>query len=381
MMGGFSSDEQVLVAGLWSLPGTGAVSIELVTAYSQGQLKALIDRPFEEWLPAIDLPHQAGEVIAEAHQRGVRTLAEAAERLWRGCETTGTRLCFAGDAAYPRLLLDIERPPPLLFFKGPGARGSPKHAVAMVGTRRAPGRVEANAFGLAHQLAHAGLVVVSGAAEGIDQACHRGALSAHGETWAFLGSSIDQIDAAPSKIAAPILDGGGTLFSEFPPGVRGGETTFPRRNRLISGSSEATVVVRAPQKSGALWTSKYARQQGRVVLAVPGEVDERSAVGSNALIRSGEARPCLEARDVTEAMGLPTGTVLIGPELRAPRPVPEDLSAEARRVLQVLSGQPMDYDSLLAASALTSGQLSAALTTLEIAEVVLEGAGRVYYRA
>jgi DNA processing protein len=380
-MGGFASDEQRVVAGLWALAGTGAVSIGRVLSRHRGALDQVLDLPLDVWLPQLGLRRQAREAIESAHGQRVRTVREAADLLWYRCELTRVRIAFAGDPDYPRLLTEIRQPPALLFFQGPGAGGSQKPAVAMVGTRRAPGRAEANAFGLAFRLAYSGVVVVSGAAEGIDTSCHRGALAARGETWAFLGSALDALDAAPRRIAEPILDGGGTLFTQFPPGVRGDETTFARRNRLISGASAVTVVVRAPQKSGALLTARYAREQGRVTLAVPGEVDELSAVGSNGLLRRGEAQTCVEAEDVAEALGLGPGAILAPPTARATREVPADLGAEAKQVLQALSGRPMDYDTLLAACALSSGQLSAALTTLEIAEVVLEGAGRVYYRA
>jgi DNA processing protein len=375
-MGGFTRDEKRLVAGLWALPGFGARAIETVLA--RHEAGAILDLPFTEWVPEIDLPTQGGNLLAAAREAGFRTAAESADSLSERCKRTRTRVTFIGDPEYPELLATIDRAPQLLFYRGVGAKGRYRRRVAMVGSRKIEGHVALFARDLAGKLARGGLGVVSGAAEGVDTACHFGALDLFGETWAFLGSSIDQIDAAPRKAAEAMLARGGTVFSDFPPGVRGSKDSFPRRNRYIAGASDATIVVRARLGSGALYTSDAALELGRPLFVVPGDIDALSAKASNALFGKG-ALPCVEPRDVFKALG-------IASDAQVPEPVrleklPDDIGDEAKKVWELLAGTPMDFDTLLATSGLPSGAVSAALTALELLDAVLERPGRVYYRA
>jgi DNA processing protein len=203
------------------------------------------------------------------------------------------------------------------------------------------------------------VVVVSGAAKGVDTASHKGCIEGHGETWAFLGEPLDALNGHTRAMHDLILRNQGTVFAELPPGARTEATkSLPRRNRLISGSSDLTVIGRAPEPSGALITATYAEEQGRPMLAIPGELHATSAVASNALLREKRAGFCFGVFDIFDAIGLPR-TALMPEPVRQLAELPEGLSPEALKVAGILSGQPMDYDALLAASELTSGQLSA----------------------
>lgn len=384
MAGGSYTSEQLLSAGLWALPGLGAVSLREILAALGDRAASALELPFEEWLLEAPVQAQAGNLLEKANEAGLKSAAEAAERVFERCQKTGIRLAFRGEPAYPARLGEVRDAPPLLFYLGPGAISAARARVALVGTRKPDDAGIKAADRLSTGVARGGMVVVSGAAAGIDTCCHEGALAVGGETWAVLGSSLDQIDGGPRPLVWRILEKGGSVFSELPPGVRADRKKFPQRNRLICGSSDLTVVVRAPLKaegrSGALHTADDAREQGRPLMAVPGDVEIAAAAGSNQYLQNGWARLCLDVGDILKELGLPPDVVPPAP----PRQVfvlPDTIGAEARRVFEALGGRPMDFDALMVASGLDSGQVAAALTELELADAVLERPGRVYYRA
>ena len=219
----------------------------------------------------------------------------------------------------------------------------------MVGSRSFEPNFASAASALARQLANR-LVIVSGAARGIDQICHNAAIEAKGETWAFMGSGLDQLDASQAALAPRIVDSGGTVFSGFPPGVRADKTTFPRRNELISGASDAVLIVRGNADSGALITVDYAQKQGRLVMAVPGQIDHDTAVAPNGLIRARIARLVCCAQDVFEDMGLLQTRTQPAP-VRGPTFDLTGLSANALHAFKILDRSPLDFDCLLGRAA------------------------------
>ena len=181
---------------------------------------------------------------------------------------------------------------------------STRPALAIVGARACSGYGRSVARLLATEAAAAGAVVVSGMARGIDGEAHRGALAAHGTTVAVLGCGVDRdYPAAHAELARAIVAGGGLVVSEYEPGIEPAPWRFPARNRIIAGLARATVVVEARERSGALITADFALEDGREVLAVPGEITSALSQGTNALLRLG-ATPVTSAADVLEAMGL-----------------------------------------------------------------------------
>lgn len=366
-----NSAERRVVGALWSLQGIGPKSIASIEAmYS---LSDLLNLPTRRWAPAVDLPSSARSALQD-----LPSLAKAADELEIRARDAGQTIVFPGDAAWPSRLDDLPAHPRVLFMVGPGNAAAPKRRVGLVGTRHAEPAANARVRGFARELVAAGLGVVSGAAEGIDQAAHFGALEAHGETWAFLGSGIDQIDPAQQTVAEPLLKGGGTLFSHYPPGARADVSTFSRRNYLISGASDATVVARAPLRSGALQTAKSALDQGRPLLAIPGDPWNKAAQGSNALLRGG-AKVCVSVHDVLVAVGLKTTfspSVVQAPE--TPVIAITDLSPPAQRVLEELTRHACDTDELEAKVRLAPGQVSAALLELEVEGFALQRGGGLW---
>jgi DNA processing protein len=231
--------------------------------------------------------------------------------------------------------------------------------VAIVGARACSAYGRSVARSLARDLAAAGIVVVSGMARGVDGEAHRGALEAGGVTIAVLGCGVDRdYPAAHAELARRIGEHG-LVVSEYEPGVEPAPWRFPARNRVIAGLCVATVVVEARERSGALITADFALEDGRHVLAVPGEITSALSEGTNALLRLG-AIPVTRAEDVLELFGLEP-TV-------APRPT---LGAGAERLLERLADGPAATDDLVRALDLDPGAVSAALVELELAGVAM----------
>ncbi|MEW6434277.1 MAG: DNA-processing protein DprA [Myxococcota bacterium] len=363
--------ERRVVAALWALPGIGVKTIERVREVfaAPGEL---YERPVKSWRREVDFSPQAVAAL-----RKLDALAEVAERLEADLRRLGYRIIFPEEAAWPPALRDVAGAPPLLFMLGEGAVGPARRRVAIVGTRTPETGATGEVRKLAAQVAEAGVGVVSGGAQGIDRAAHLGALDGGGETWAFLGCAIEEMDSAQAVLRRPFREGQGTFFSQFPPGARCEKGHFLLRNACISGASEAVLVARAPASSGALNTVQHAREQGRPVLALPGDPWNRAAVGSNQLLRDG-ARLCTGVQDVLDALGL-SGTVTPRP---APGPVDrEPLGETAARVLAVLTRAPTGFDELLAqVPGVGAGALAAALLELELNGDALQRAGKRYER-
>lgn len=216
---------------------------------------------------------------------------------------------------------------------------------------------------LGRELAAAGLVVVSGLARGVDAEAHRGALEAEGATVAVLGCGIDRdYPAAHADLARRIAERG-LVVSEYEQGVEPAPWRFPARNRIIAGLCTATVVVEARERSGALITADFALEDGREVMAVPGEITSALSAGTNALLRLG-ATPVTGPSDVLEAFGL-TLPVVVEPE-------PEGAPAT---VLEQLRESAASIDELSRATGLAPGEVAAALIELELAGRVSESEG------
>jgi DNA processing protein len=233
-------------------------------------------RVFSAWLgiPPAEQVKRSGQF---------RTLAEAA---MRRAERTNTTLITCADDAYPPLLRHIPDPPLALWVRGPGGL-APDHSVGIVGSRHPSPAGQMIARRLGAGLARASVAVVSGLAHGIDGAAHEGAVEAGGVTIAVLGSGPDVIYPAAHRPLADRLLARGTIVSEFPPGMRPRPSHFPLRNRIISGLCAGVVVIEAPEKSGSLITARAALEQGREVMAVPGNVLSGGSRGCHALIKDG----------------------------------------------------------------------------------------------
>jgi len=255
-----------------------------------------------------------------------------------------------------------------------------------VGTRRCTPYGRQQAGRLAADLAGMGFTIVSGLADGIDKAAHRGALLAKGRTIAVLGCGIATMLSSPDAEIALGIAESGALVSELPMEAPPRPGNFPYRNRLISGLSLATVVVEAADRSGGLITARLAGEQGRTVCAVPGNVDSPASRGCHALIRDG-AVLVRSAHDVVEALGpLSEPIPLASPEPdEGDRPVVDPrvlaLNEREKSILDLVGANPQQIDELVAAADLPPSIVSSTLMTLEIRGLIRQLPGQRYVTA
>ena len=329
---------------------------------------------------------------------------DAADRILADCQRLDLRLLTIQDAEYLGRLKNIYDPPCLLYVKGRLPAFDEEVAVAVVGTRDATPYGISCAEKLGYGLARGGAVVVSGLAKGIDAAATRGALRAGGVTVGVAANGLDVRYPWENRYLYEDVAAAGVLLSEYPPGTEPFKTNFPVRNRIISGLSLATLVVEAPERSGALITADTAVEQGRDVFAVPGPIDAPNSVGCNRLIREGavltadawdllqeyEARfpdklRREEARKEPEKLGYEAR------QKEEPRPVPPSLRLSDPAVsltddqialLRALSDEePIQVDDLIEQTGIPTRRVLSALTLLEIEQYVQQHSGKHYTRA
>lgn len=274
------------------------------------------------------------------------------------------RLVLAGDDGYPPTLGGLPDRPDALFVRGSLPDGP---AVAVVGSRRATRYGIGLARALAAALGRAGWPIVSGLAAGVDGAAHRGALDVAAPTVAVLGNGPDRwYPAAHRSLGEEILERGGAVVTEYSPGAPPAPWRFPLRNRVISGLSEAVVVVEAASTGGALITARAAAAQGREVLAVPGDIDRPTSAGANALIADG-AIPITSIDDAVEAMALLTG--------RSPAP------PRTEPMVDLLGATGATFDELVAATGDGLGRVLATVGRWEVEGLVAVEGDRVVPRS
>lgn len=327
---------------------------------------------------------------------------KAADRILADCERLDVRILTILDAEYPDRLKNIFDPPCLLYVKGRLPAFDETVAVAVVGTRDCTPYGESSAEKLSFGLSNGGAIVVSGLAKGIDAAASRGALRAGGCTVAVLGNGVDVHYPYESRYLYEDVAAAGALISEYPPGTKPAPHQFPARNRIMSGLSLATLVVEAPERSGALITAETANEQGRDVFAVPGPIDAPTSVGCNRLIRDGaglvsdawdilreyEARfPDKlrkdEAREQPRTMGYQARQKeepkVVPPSLRL---ADSGLTDDQIVLLRALSDEePILVDDLIEQTEIPTRRVLSALTVLEIENLVRQHSGKRYTRA
>jgi DNA processing protein len=281
------------------------------------------------------------------------------------------------DDEYPRLLLNLEMPPPVLFVRGSTAVLDAGTMVAVVGTRQPTEAGRHIAARISGAISRLGGVVVSGLAVGIDGAAHAAAVNERRPTVAVLGSGHGALyPRAHARLAEAIVAEGGTVVSELGPDVPGNRGTFPRRNRLISGLAASTIVVEAGLRSGALITAEWALEQGRECFIVPGPIDAATSAGCLQFLRSyhGQARVVAGVRDLLEDLGLFDAT-----DGRAGAVAAPELGGLESQLADLLIGGAATADALVAATGLPVATVLSGLTLLEMRGMVSAAYGR--YRA
>ena len=301
--------------------------------------------------------------VAEAIAGAAQTAGPTLERI----RELGLRVVTMEEPAYPLRLAAIDMPPHVLYVLGDPAALSARAAVAIVGTRRATDSGRAIAARIAANLAAVGASVVSGLAVGIDGAAHAAAVHAHGLTVAVIGSGHGALRPhAHSRLATSIVEAGGAVVSELGPDILPSTGTFPRRNRIISGLADATVVVEAPARSGALITASWALEQGRECFLVPGPIDAPASAGCLAFLREfpGTTRIVAGIPQLIDDLGLADHLTEPGVSSDAAATL-ADVGVAAGRLGRELVKGRSTVDELVAATGWPVASVLAALTLLE----------------
>ena len=304
--------------------------------------------------------------------------AEAAQRIISCCQQHQVEILIPADATYPTLLNEIHDPPGILFCRGP-LKPPDALSIAIVGMRRPSQYGLRTACRLAEELSRAGFTIVSGLARGIDAAAHRGALSAGGRTLAVLGSGVLNTYPQEHRELALAIAAQGAVLSEFPPLSAPPRGAFPQRNRLITGLSLGVIVVEAASRSGALISARHAMEQGREVLAVPGQIDSHRARGCHLLLKDGAAL-VESATDVLQTLGplAHPATDRQGRPLFHPREL--QLNAQEQAVLDLIGERATSIDLIVQQSGLPTARVLATISALEMGQLLDRLSGQYVVR-
>ena len=338
-----------------------------------GSPRAVI-RATPDTLTRLGLPEGIARSLASKQAR------LRAEMALHQCRQRQVTVLTLQDPLYPPLLKEIFDPPIVLFADG-DLSSLTLPSVSMVGSRRATAYGINAAEKIASDLAGCGLLIASGLARGIDAASHQGALRGGGQTVAVLGSGLDSIYPRENRSLARQIRANGCILSEFPMGTSPLPQNFPIRNRIISGISWATCLVEAAQSSGSLITTRLALDQGREVLAVPGNITSKTSYGPNLWIKQGakliqDWRDIVEElpSDIRERLRVPTGS-------QTPSPPSEMLTDREQKVLESLSAdQAIPIDQLLESTRLTSSELLCTLSELEMKDRIRQFPGKAFLK-
>lgn len=311
-------------------------------------------------------------VASIVEKRGEIDPAAELERVRR----VGVSVLTWHDTDYPTLLREIDDLPPILYVKGALAREG-KKTVTVVGTRRPTAYGREVTQHMAGELAEAGITIVSGLARGIDGIAHRSTLEAGGCTVAVLGCGVDvAYPPEHGKLMAEIAEQG-AVISEYPLGTKPDARHFPRRNRLLSGLSVATLVTEAGEGSGTLSTVRFALEQNREVLCVPGSIYSPASRLTNKLIQEG-AKPVLDVQDVLDELNVQPSPLLGQSEL----PWPEaNSTADEEAIYDVLAYEPQHIDDLSRMTGLPVTTVTGSLAVMELKGRVLQVGRMNYIRA
>lgn len=263
------------------------------------------------------------------------------------------------DPVYPERLKDIQDAPAFLYAQG-DIDVLCQPSVALVGTRTVSSYGKRVAQEFTRALIQAKIVTVSGLARGIDSIVAEETIREAGSTIAVLGQGLLTLPPVSKSLATHIIDAGGLILSEFPLRMGADMFTFPLRNRIIAGLGLATVVLEAPESSGALITAKLAFDYGREVFAVPGQMFDVNYAGCHALMRKNQARIAASPRDVLQEIGV------IVPDADPDRVLYIPQNPDEESVLGALTTMPQNIDEIVEKTTLSAASLSAILTVLEL---------------
>lgn len=354
------------------IPGLGSIRIQSLLEFF-GSAELVLAAP--------------AQLLAQAPRIGERLASAIAN--WRQCTNlqaeqeaagqAGARIITLLDREYPSALRHMSDPPIVLYVRGEWREEDGERSVAIVGSRQSTPYGMAAAQRFARELAEHGSAIISGLARGIDTAGHLGALAAGGRTIAVLGSGLAHLFPPENKgLAERIICGHGAVVSEFPMHMRPSRTSFPQRNRIVAAWSQATLVVEAPAQSGALHTARLAASNyGRIVFAIPGQINQPTYAGCHALIRDG-AILCTTPDELQADMGWQTPRQQeLFPSLPTPPPHPME-PPDTHAILSALERGIQTLDALCACLGRPACDLTPQLIRLQAQGVIIPLPGGRY---
>lgn len=365
------SDDALYFHALRTMPGVGNGTLKLLFEHF-GSGEAIWRASASDILGLSLKSNKTKETLA--HGRKDIDPEKEFEKITR----QGINILAFTDEKYPKLLKEIPDAPMLLYVRG-NYDWEDKPLISIVGSRKFTSYGEQAAQRLATDLARAGYVVVSGLAFGIDSIAHKAALEAGSETLAVLGSGVDETSVSPQShlLLSRAVTNSGALLSEYLPGTKAEKGTFPARDRIIAGMTLGTVVIEAPETSGALITARLALDYNREVFAVPGSIFSPSSIGTNSLLKAG-AKIVTSVQDILEE--LPPLPSRKNASEKTSEFTPHGLSSEEEKILALLSHEPLHVDKIMKAARLETSSANSVFTLLEIKGLIRNVGGMHYIR-
>jgi len=361
------------------LPGIGSARLQAMLDQF-GRAGAILEQPEVELARVKNIPEKLAVKIADwRNQVDFESEMALAER-------AGVRIITLYDEEYPQILKGIYDPPVCLYVRG-NLPDFSYNSIAIVGSRRVTVYGKKMAKYLSEAASYAGWTIVSGLAYGVDALAHQAALDTKGTTVAVLGGGLARIHPQEhTQLARNIVESGGAVISEYPMNYPVSRQSFPRRNRIVSGLSQAVLVVEAGINSGALLTANIGLEQGKTVFAVPGQADNPQAKGCHHLIKEG-ARLVETFDDVLAdfeflpgfSVNEPQEQYLFDPD-QSDEPKPELNDSEQIIMDSLLDGQK-SVDELSVKTGLETGKLLSLLMKLEFRKLISQLPGRIFSRS
>lgn len=292
------------------------------------------------------------------------------DRIWENIQTHGILVLTWEDDGYPKRLMEIDQPPPVLYLRG-SLLPEDDWAVAIVGTRRVTAYGRQVAENVSGFLARNGITVISGLARGVDAIAHKAALDNGGRSLAVLGSGVDHIYPPEHRKLAEELMKNGALISDYALGTPPESLNFPPRNRIISGLAQAVVIVEAGERSGALITASFAADQGRDVFAVPGNINAPQSIGTNRLIQQG-AHPLVDPQEILEILNI----TMVSHHQTARNMLPADATEAV--LMKTISQEPLHIDEICYHASMPIEKVAATLAMMELKGMVRQLGGMHY---
>ena len=355
----------------WSqIKGIGAVSLKKIAQHF-GSLQAAWDAPTIAFAEVEGINSKTAKAIEQPRAKNYP------QQLIARHLKDNPLFWTPADSAYPRLLLEIPSPPPLLYYLGqvePTENQGNKSLIGIVGTRNPTEYGKRWTKKITQALVSHGFGIVSGMAAGIDTVAHHACLEAQGRTIAVLGTGVDTVYPHSNRGLHQQLQHKGLIVSEYPAQTKPDRSHFPARNRIIAGLCRAVIIIEAPKRSGALITARFANDFGRDVYVLPGSLDNTQSLGCLSLLNSG-AHVILGIEHLLELLG--TMPCLAHIPATVAKPIPK-LEPELERIYRLIDRESASVDSIVEQTGLDTSEILSILLQLEVMDLVVQLPGMRY---